>query len=373
MAEPFQTTRLDSYAQDLLRQSYGATPISPDILAQYGQGMAQQVQPPPQVQQYSGLRPSQERQQYIGLIEQRLNQLTEAAGGMQELIDTGIYDQVRQKAERDVKMMYGDIPEQEPRVIDVQGNQLVVGGPVKTPIVLPSKTQQEQEQLALKKAKAELAQSEQKASAEASKTKQETASSSTGLNLSVKIFDNVLGLAKEMRSSPLLPETVGGGDPITIVNKTIQRNLQGTPQYDFATNARRLKSGAFAQAVTMLKGMGALSNAEGSAITNALTDVDNLGQSPEQYQKRLDEFISLMESLVASKKKELSSIQEPQINLESFDIRNVPIVNEQQQAQPSAPQMAPSPTAPAEPARVSSPGAIQFVRDPQTGRMIRQQ
>lgn len=110
MAEPFQTPRLDSYAQDLLRQSYGATPISPDILAQYGQGMAQQVQAPPQVQQYSGLRPSQERQQYIGLIEQRLNQLAEAAGGMQELIDTGIYDQVRQKAERDVKMMYGDIP-----------------------------------------------------------------------------------------------------------------------------------------------------------------------------------------------------------------------------------------------------------------------
>jgi S1-C subfamily serine protease len=116
--------RLDIYAQDLLRQSYQANPISPDVLTKFGQGMARQAQSPPQaVQQYSGMQPSEGRMQYNALIEQRFNQLAQAAGGEQELIDTGIYDQVRQKAVKDVEMLYGPPPSLETELQRVQLEQ----------------------------------------------------------------------------------------------------------------------------------------------------------------------------------------------------------------------------------------------------------
>lgn len=336
---------------------------------------AQQQQPPdlssyaPQpAQQAQGLRTSPNRQAYFQAVEQRFQQLADHVGGVKVLVESGNLEKARNRALKDIQMLYGEAPaiEKPIRVESVEGINFAIG-PTGQPMQLPTEMERQAQELALRKAQAELTQAEQKASTEASKTKQESSSAATGLGLSVKIFDNALSLAKEMRDSPALPETVGGGDPLSMTAKAYKRNIQGTPEYNFATNAQRLKSAAFAQAITMLKGMGALSNAEGTAITNALTDVDNLGQSPEQYQKRLDEFISLMDSLVASKKKELSSYQAPQIDLENFDIRNVPISNQQEQTQTAAP------TAPAQPIKVQSPGAVKVVRDPTTGRLIRQQ
>lgn len=368
MAQPFQEPRLDMYAQDLLRRSYQDSQIDPQILMQFGQGMPRQTfEPPappaPQAQQY--LQPSPQRMEYANLVEQRFQEIANMVGGMDMLVKTGRIDKARQAAMEDVAMLYGEAPaiEKPIRVESVEGINFAIG-PTGQPMQLPTEMERQAQELALRKAQAELTQAEQKASTEASKTKQESSSAATGLGLSVKIFDNALSLAKEMRDSPALPETVGGGDPLSMTTKAYKRNIQGTPEYNFATNAQRLKSTAFAQAITMLKGMGALSNAEGTAITNALTDVDNLGQSPEQYQKRLDEFISLMDSLVTSKKKELSSYQAPKIDLENFDIRNVPISNQQEQTQTAAP---------AEPMKVQSPGAVKVVRDPTTGRLIRQQ
>lgn len=137
MTEPYQEPRLDMYAQDLLRQSYQTNPISSDVLTRFGQGMADQVrqsvQPPPQaVQQYSGMQPPPGRVQYLDMINQRFNQLAQAAGGEQELIDTGIYDQVRQKAMKDVEMLYGGPPpiEQETPLqqYETGGRQFARGG-----------------------------------------------------------------------------------------------------------------------------------------------------------------------------------------------------------------------------------------------------
>jgi hypothetical protein len=57
-----------------------------------------------------------------------------------------------------------------------------------------------------------------------------------------------------------------------------------------------------------------------------------LKQSPEQYQKRLDEFSGLMDALIASKQKELALIQgqsakSPSLNLETFDLGSLPLDN----------------------------------------------
>jgi hypothetical protein len=348
MAEPFQTPRLDSYAQDLLRQSYGATPISPDILAQYGQGMAQQVQPPPQVQQYSGLRPSQERQQYIGLIEQRMNELAQAAGGMQELIDTGIYDQVRQKAERDVKMLYGDIPEiqQEPRVIDVQGNQLVVGGPVKMPIVLPTEEEKLAKNIGVKKSMLDLQEAQQKLELTRKEAQVKDLDRALKLQSSMASSAMALNMIDSLLTDPELVSGVGWNSALGMLPETKAKEIK--------TKIDQIKGDVFLKAFESLKGGGQITEIEGKKAEASLQRLD-----PALY---VDDF-----------KKALLELRGTYIDFSSRAATGLQGFVPQEQAQPSAPQMAPSPTPPAEPVRVSSPDTIPFVRDPETGRMIRQQ
>jgi len=378
--------RLDMYAQDLLRQSYQASPISQEVLSQYGQGMAQQVQPPvinnyapqaPQAQQQNPqLQIQKQRMDYAAMIEQRFNEIADHVGGVNALVQTNNLDAARKKAADDIRMMFGDPPEiqQEPRIVEMDGNKIATGGDFRSPVILPTEMEKQSQQLAVKKAQAELAQAEQKSQLESGKAQQESAGSLTGLAQSVRIFDQASKLAKSMRSSPVLSQTVGGGDLLSAGMKAFGRSVPGTPEYDFTANANRLKSAAFAQAITMLKGMGALSNAEGQAITNSLTDVDNLKQSPEQYQKRLDEFSGLMDALIASKQKELSLIQgqsakSPSLNLETFDLGSLPLDNAGSAAVSNAQGQ---PADPNEPMKISSPGATQFIRD-STGKLIRQQ
>jgi len=129
MAEPSQQPRLDMYAQDLLRQSYQAMPISQDILSQYGQGMAQQVQPPivenyapqqtqmPQQQfvqqapQQQMMQPDPRRIAYNKLIQDRFNQIANKFGGVQHLAENGALETAQRKAVKDVEMYYGAPPE----------------------------------------------------------------------------------------------------------------------------------------------------------------------------------------------------------------------------------------------------------------------
>lgn len=133
MAQPFQEPRLDMYAQDLLRRSYQDSQIDPQILMQFGQGMPRQTFEPPAPQVQQSLQPSQKRQEYYGLVERRLNELAQAAGGMQELVETGLLDQARRKAEQDVAMLYGEAPaiEKAPepyQTFEVGGKTFARGG-----------------------------------------------------------------------------------------------------------------------------------------------------------------------------------------------------------------------------------------------------
>ena len=115
------------YAQDLLRQSYQAMPISQDVLSQYGQGMAQQVQPPAiesyapqqqmpqqqfvqQAQPQQMMQPDPRRIAYNKLIQDRFNQIANKFGGVQHLAENGALETAQRKAAKDVEMYYGAPP-----------------------------------------------------------------------------------------------------------------------------------------------------------------------------------------------------------------------------------------------------------------------
>lgn len=149
MADPMQMPRLDTYAQDLLRQSYAQAPISPDVLARFGQGMMQQATPPPQVESYAApqaMQPDPRRLDYANRVEQRFNELAQAVGGMEELIATGTVEMARQRAQKDVEMLYGPPPaiQQPMQVQQIPGTNRVVvtGGGFTAPQLIETPQQQ---------------------------------------------------------------------------------------------------------------------------------------------------------------------------------------------------------------------------------------
>lgn len=95
-----------------------ATPLSPEALSYYAQmGIAvpQQAQPDvsayaPQPMQQQPLRPSPARQEYVGLIQNRMNELIQQAGGAERVSRAGLMDIARQKAMEDIAMLYGPAP-----------------------------------------------------------------------------------------------------------------------------------------------------------------------------------------------------------------------------------------------------------------------
>lgn len=65
--------------------------------------------------------------------------------------------------------------------------------------------------------------------------------------------------------------------------------VPGTRGYDFQTKVDQAKSGAFLSAIQQLRGMGALSNAEGQTATAAVTRL-NTATSEEEFMAALDDY-----------------------------------------------------------------------------------
>lgn len=107
-----------------------ATPLSPEALSYYahlGIPVPQQAQPDvsayaPQPMQQQPLRPSPARQEYVGLIQNRMNELIQQAGGVERVSRAGLMDIARQKAMEDIAMLYGPAPtiEQPQKPLQVQ-------------------------------------------------------------------------------------------------------------------------------------------------------------------------------------------------------------------------------------------------------------
>jgi hypothetical protein len=88
----------------------------------------------------------------------------------------------------------------------------------------------------------------------------------------VATADTTLQLISELRSDPGLEIATGASSVFNVV--------PGTPGYDFQNRLEQLLSGGFLTAIDQLRGMGALSNAEGQTATRAISRMDSATSTP---------------------------------------------------------------------------------------------
>jgi hypothetical protein len=307
MADPMQMPRLDTYAQDLLRQSYAQAPISPDVLARFGQGMMQQVPAPPQIESYAApqqMQPDPRRLEYANLIEQRFNELAKAVGGMDELIATGTVDMARQRAQKDVEMMYGPPPviQQQMQVQQIPGTNRVVvtGGGFTAPQVIET-NQQQADGVQLKPVVDPQGKpipgtfmtpgGDIKTFKTQAETEAEGFRLSDVLNDAVKSIDALIGepppadprkdtpeaQARRLRKENNIKWAAGSsGDFLSTISPFWKTETSG-----IQTDIQNLASKVGAVGATIFAGQGSFSDAERAMIKDALSSI-NLGGTDEQ-------------------------------------------------------------------------------------------
>ncbi len=101
----------------------------------------------------------------------------------------------------------------------------------------------------------------------------------------VATADTTLGYIESLRNHPGRLMGTGGSSFLGMV--------PGTSAKEFQIEVERLKSGAFMTAIEQLRGMGALSNAEGQTATAAVAALDATG-TEEGFMKRLEEYEAIV-------------------------------------------------------------------------------
>lgn len=96
---------------------------------------------------------------------------------------------------------------------------------------------------------------------------------------------NALALIENLRNDPAREQATG--------MSSILNNVPGTAGYDFNAKVEQAKSGAFLTAIQQMKGLGALSNAEGSAATAAITRMKS-SLSEEGFLQALNEYETIV-------------------------------------------------------------------------------
>jgi hypothetical protein len=92
-----------------------------------------------------------------------------------------------------------------------------------------------------------------------------------------------LDLLNQIRTNPELPYATG-----TMAGLGANK-VPGTGRYGFQNLVDQAKNGAFLSAIQQMRGMGALSNAEGQAATSAITRMDT-ALSQQDFLKALDDY-----------------------------------------------------------------------------------
>lgn len=92
-----------------------------------------------------------------------------------------------------------------------------------------------------------------------------------------------LDLINQIRTNPELPYATG-----TMAGLGANK-IPGTGRYGFQNLVDQAKNGAFLSAIQQMRGMGALSNAEGQAATSAITRMDT-ALSQQDFLKALDDY-----------------------------------------------------------------------------------
>lgn len=114
---------------------------------------------------------------------------------------------------------------------------------------------------------------------------------------------NALDLVDELRTDPNRERGTG--------KSAIFNNIPATGGYDFQTKVDQAKSGAFMTAIQQMRGMGALSNAEGSTATQAVTRM-NTATTEQGFLDALDDYEKIVRQGLQRAQSRLPAIQAPQ-------------------------------------------------------------
>lgn len=121
---------------------------------------------------------------------------------------------------------------------------------------------------------------------------------------------NALDLLDELRTDPNREIATG--------KTSILNNLPATGGYDFQTKVEQAKSGAFMTAIQQMRGMGALSNAEGSTATQAVTRMNTATTEQgfldalDAYEKIVRQGLQRAQSRQGGQQQPVQGIQAPQ-------------------------------------------------------------
>jgi hypothetical protein len=135
------------------------------------------------------------------------------------------------------------------------------------------------------------------AGAEAAKAEGEAAGKARASAPSdIAAADTALELVESIRSDPNREAGTG--------LSSVQNYVRSTPGYDFQTKVDQAKSGAFLTAIQQMRGMGALSNAEGETATKAVTRM-NTATSEGEFLAALADYEKLVNKARATAQKRL--------------------------------------------------------------------
>lgn len=101
---------------------------------------------------------------------------------------------------------------------------------------------------------------------------------------------NAKALVADIRNDPNL----GWGTGFSSYGNSVR----GTGGYDFQNKVNQAKSGAFLTAIQQMRGLGALSNAEGDAATRAVTRL-NTSTSEKEFVSALDDYERIIDQAMA--------------------------------------------------------------------------
>lgn len=101
---------------------------------------------------------------------------------------------------------------------------------------------------------------------------------------------NAKALVADIRNDPYL----GWGTGFSSYGNSVR----GTGGYDFQNKVNQAKSGAFLTAIQQMRGLGALSNAEGDAATRAVTRLDT-STSQEEFVSALNDYERIIDQAMA--------------------------------------------------------------------------
>lgn len=114
---------------------------------------------------------------------------------------------------------------------------------------------------------------------------------------------NALDLVTSIRNDPNRGWGTGAS---SVLNR-----VPASPGYDFQNKVEQAKSGAFLTAIQQMRGLGALSNAEGSAATAAVTRMDT-ATSEKAFLEALDDYEKIIRQGMERAQRYMQGGQEPQ-------------------------------------------------------------